>query len=294
MDERPARLEFNRTTLEKVPTTRTSEYDADIESVQQMIEDRLEAHSGTDSRRLTPAGDSTTTNGVQSERSSTIDEERGAEVTTGRISAIVETDSFGSRSFVYKPRGPHGAMTIIIGLLAAFPTIFTSLLLSAVGYYVYRMEAEGEIPLRRWETVDVLVTESGSDTAKTAVDADTASNVETLAAAEPFVGVDTDRLVELPWAHRKAIVMRVEQWAKQATQDVSAPRHDEDVFFDYLKMWTRRSAESDRETVESLQAEVARDPAARRIYTERVLDGSVTLEDDSVDRSELLAVLEDE
>lgn len=293
MDERPARLEYTRTTLEEAPTTRTLEYNADLTSAQQMIEDRLAAHRGTDRLALEATSDPSAADGLWSERSSSVDEERESEVTNGRISAIVETDSLPSRSFVYKPRGPHGAMTIIIGLLAAFPTIFISLLLSAFGYFVYRAEEEGEVPLRCWEMVDVLVTDGEGNPAEPAPDAVPSSNVQATAAAEPFVGVDTDRLTDLPWAHRKAIVMRVEQWAKQATQDVSAPRHDEDVFFDYLKMWTDRSAESDRETVDSLQAEVARDPAARRIYTERVLDESIDL-DRSIDRAALLEALGDE
>ncbi|KMT45860.1 hypothetical protein EL22_26385 [Halostagnicola sp. A56] len=181
-------------------------------------------------------------------------------------------------------------MIIMIGLLAAFPTIFTSLLLSAFGYYLYRTERGGEIPLRRWETVDTLVADAAGDRDHESGNSGS-STVEAIAAAESFVGVDTDRLVDLPWAHRKAIVMQVEQWATEATKDV-APRNDDDVFFEYLKMWINRSASADREKVDSLQAEIVRDPAARRRFTDRLLEDSPDLEADPNDHAELLTVLD--
>lgn len=285
MSDRTARLEYTRSTLEEAPASETSQYEtADLGAVARSIEDRLE--SRLDSSASSDAGPA----GIRSERPRSdgtgSDTEGGESGTDSRISAILESDSIGSRSFEYKPRGPHGAMITMIGLLAAFPTIFTSLLLSAFGYYLYRTEREGEIPLRRWTTVDVLVADAAGDR-----DHESGSTVEATAAAESFVGVDTDRLVDLPWAHRKAIVMRVEQWATEATRDV-APRNDDDVFFEYLKMWINRSASADREKVDSLQAEIVRDPAARRRFTDRLLENSIDLEADSSDHAELLTVLD--
>lgn len=290
MNDRTARLEYTRSTLEAASATRTSQYDAaDFEAVHQSIEDRLEARRETDQLDSTAPSDDPGTVGVYSERSPSDAAADESGDPHSRISAVLESNPIGSRPFEYKPRGPHGAMMTIIGLLAAFPTIFISLLLSAFGYYLYQSEREGEIPLRRWETVDVLVTDAGERNAGD--EPDPSGTVEATAAADSFVGVDTDRLVDLPWAHRKAIVMRVEQWAKEATRE-AAPRNDEDVFFDYLKMWLDRSASADREKVTSIQADLVRDPAARRKFSDRLLEGSADLEGDSSDHTALLSVLD--
>ncbi|SFS75472.1 hypothetical protein [Halostagnicola kamekurae] len=294
MSDRTARLEYTRSTLEEAPASETSQYEtADLDAVARSIEDRLESRLETDRLDSGAAADAGP-EGIRSERSRSDgtrgDTDEGGNGTDGRISAVLGTDSIGFRSFEYKPRGPHGAMIIMIGLLAAFPTIFTSLLLSAFGYYLYRTEREGEIPLRRWETVDVLVADAAGDRDRES-GSPNSSTVEATAAAESFVGVDTDRLVDLPWAHRKAIVMRVEQWATEATRDV-APRNDDDVFFEYLRMWINRSASADREKVDSLQTEIARDPAARRHFTDRLLEDSADIEADSSDHAELLTVLD--
>lgn len=291
MNDRTTRLEYTRSTLEAASATRTSQYDADLEAVHQSIGDRLKARGETDQLDSTAPRDDPGTVGVYSERLHSGVAADEPDDPHSRISAVLESEPIGSRQFEYKPRGPHGAMTTIIGLLAAFPTIFTSLLLSAFGYYLYRSEREGEIPLRRWETVDVLVTDAGGDERTVADEPNSSSTIEATAAAESFVGVDTDRLADLPWAHRKAIVMRVEQWAKEATRE-TAPRNDEDVFFDYLKMWLDRSASADREKVTSIQTDLVRDPAARRSFTDRLLEGSVDREDDSSDHTELLTVLD--
>ncbi len=294
MNDRTGRLEYARTVLENAPTTRTCEYEnADLEAVHRRLEDRLENRSAANKLERTEVSERGSPSGVRSELTSAETSTGGVDLTEGRLSAIVDTAADDSRSFQYKPRGPHGAMTIIIGLIAALPTIFISLLLSVFGYFLYRSERKGEIPLRRWETIDVLLTESASTETKAETDGRPVSTVRAIGATESFVGVDTDRLVELPWAHRKAIVMQVEKWSKQATQDAPVTRNDEDVFFDYLTMWLKRKAKTDAETVESLQAEVARDPAARRVYTECVLGDSADLEAEASTGDDLLAILED-
>ncbi|MDJ1430717.1 hypothetical protein [Halostagnicola sp. A-GB9-2] len=294
MDDRTGRLEYTRTVLEDAPTTRTSEYEnADLEAVHRALEDRLENRAEAGKCETDEVSERAPPIGVRSELTGSETGDGRGGTTEGRLSAIVDCAAYDSRSFRFKPRGPHGAIAIIVGLIVALPTIFISLLLSLFGYYLYRSESEGEIPLRRWEAIDVLVIESASAEAGAEAADRSSSTVRATGAAESFVGVDTDRLVELPWAHRKAVVMEVEEWSKRAIQDAPATRNDEDVFFDYLTMWLKRKAKTDVETVESLQAEIARDPAARRAYTAHVLGDSAELEDETNDSDALLAVLED-
>lgn len=261
MAERTGSLEYDRATLEELSVSETREYErVDLEQVHQIIAERFDAELET------------TTTGTDGELS--------------RLTALVDTGQPDSRSVRYKPYGPHGAMAVVIGLIAALPTVFLSLLVSLIGYYFYRKERDGEMPIKRWHAIDVLLTGANPS------DDESNSEGSVTIAVTPAVGVDTDRLEGISWARRKAIVGRVSRWAEQVLGTGPAKRNDEDAFFDHMTMWLKRNSEADVDAIDSDQTQLLLDPSDRRSYAELVTGGDGIERDDEREiRSELEAGL---
>ncbi|MCU4926676.1 hypothetical protein OB905_11895 [Halobacteria archaeon AArc-dxtr1] len=174
----------------------------------------------------------------------------------------------------YRPYGPHGALVVLVGAIFALPTLFVSLLLSAVGYYLYRIQRPLEVPIVRVAVLEASAVGNGGRVADAGVAADrdaesTAANGtdEIAVSLEGGLAVDTGRLADLDWTQHKAVVTEVREWATRARGDGPHRETDDDVFFSHVNRWRERDAATSVDTVDEIQRRVFADREQRRAYT---------------------------
>ncbi|MHC3438339.1 hypothetical protein ACYJ1Y_09615 [Natrialbaceae archaeon A-gly3] len=178
----------------------------------------------------------------------------------GTLVAVADRREAGAGTITYRPYGPHGAMTIILGLLFALPSLFITVLLSFFGMYLYAKEDEAELPLRSQTEIRAFLTEDDGATTVTY-------------AGETFLTVDTDRLETYDLAHRTAIVAEVTDWHSLAVTGESHYENFDDVFFgQHIDAWWNRNAGADVTTVSDLEAEIAERFSWRTEYTDSILE----------------------
>ena len=178
----------------------------------------------------------------------------------GTLVAVADHGEAGAGTITYRPYGPHGAMTIVLGLLFALPSLFITVLLSFFGMYLYAKEDEAELPLRSQTELRAFLTEDDGTTTVTY-------------AADTFLTVDTDRLEAYDLAHRTAIVAEVTDWHSLTITGEPHYENFDDVFFgQHIDAWWNRNAGADVTAVSDLEAEIAERFSWRAEYTDSLLE----------------------
>lgn len=212
----------------------------------------------------------------------------------GRLVAEADWALLGEGSLEYKPYGPHGALSIVLGLLIAIVgAVGNQLAVSALGIvvllgggYLYFKTEDGAFPLVRKDVIRVLMT--GEVSERTIDDADETrtdifANMSTIYAGDTIVNVYTGTyneetlagdysgdITELSWPLRRALVKQVKRWHNEIV--VSDQRLSvSDGFFDQLSAWSNRDMESDRRTIEKIQSSINDSFEVRLRYTETLL-----------------------
>ncbi|QFU82603.1 hypothetical protein [Natronorubrum aibiense] len=183
----------------------------------------------------------------------------------GRLVATSEWREIGSGSLTYKPKGPHGALGIIVGLLLTLVGLGDPIIallgvgLTLAGGYFYMQEETSSFPIHQRDVIRVLITGEVSErTLNTAGESrtDIFANMSVIYAGDAFVAVDTDELDELDWPLRMALVNQVKRWYNQVIDDETKEEEIEEGFVASLKAWSNKSRSDDKQKIASLQQQL--------------------------------------
>lgn len=187
-----------------------------------------------------------------------------------RLVAVTDERPLEDGTIEYRPYGPHGSLALVVGFLFMLPTIFLSLGLSAVGYYYYTRTARGELPLLARDVVRADVTVDDRD--------GSSGDVTVTYTMDTFLGVDPERVGDLAWSNRLAVLNYLARW-HDAIADGRVHRDVDDSIMGHLTAWANRDADGHVETVRSIQGTLERDAETRMEYADLL---SKTLPDDAV------------
>ncbi|MFB6121494.1 MAG: hypothetical protein ABEJ68_10305 [Halobacteriaceae archaeon] len=229
------------------------------------------------------------TSGVQDEDLEIKSEEVGQKTgrVDGRLVAESDWELVGSGVLEYKPYGPHGALSIVLGLLLAgvgalgkqMPLAGLGVVLVLVGGYFYFQTDTESFPVVRRDVIRALMT--GEVSERTIEDTDETrtdifANMSVIYAGDTLVKVNTSRLDDLDWTFRRALVKQVKEWHDRiATSDSSMPDKvfdPDEGFTDELSAWTDRDARAHRQSIETAQDRINRQFSSRLRYTDLLLD----------------------
>jgi hypothetical protein len=184
----------------------------------------------------------------------------------GRLVATSDWREIGSGSITYKPKGPHGAAGIVIGLLLTFVGITASLIIALIGIgvtlasgYFYLQEETASFPIHQQDVIRVLISGEVSErTINTAGESrtDIFANMTVIYAGDAFVAVDTDELDELEWPLRIALVNQVKKWYNQVIDDETEKEQIEQGFTAHLKELSNKSLRGDKQKIDNLQSQL--------------------------------------
>lgn len=183
----------------------------------------------------------------------TTDDRESGESVDHRIVAVADERRVDDGTIEYRPYGPYGAMALVIGFLFMLPTIFLSLVLSGIGYYYYRRTDRTSLPIVEQDVVraDVSTTDDG---------------ITVTYVMDSFVSVDADRVGDLAWPHRLAILNYATRWHNSLAND-RVHRDVDDTIMGNLTAWANRNADSHVETLRSIQHGLDREFETRREYS---------------------------
>lgn len=211
----------------------------------------------------------------------------------GRLMATSEAREVGRGQLEYKPYGPHGAATIVIGGLLFLMGLSGNGALAVLGLlsligggYLYFKTDTGEFPVEREDIIRALMT---GEVSERMIDAgeetrsDIFANMSVIYAGDALLNVSTSGIEEMDWTLRRAVVKQVNRWYNEVV-DEDDRITIEDGFVSELSSWSNRSLESDRRTVVKRQNELHNDLEKRIDYTEIVMDQLPNHIQDELDR----------
>ena len=243
-------------------------------------------YEGVDARALTASaeraiadvvdGDVRVEVAVDGDHEST-DDKRATE---RRIAAVSRGVAIDAGAIAYRPYGPHSAMLIVLGFIFMLPTIFLSLFVSALALYFYYRERPMDLPLEARDVVRVVAEETADGRGVDGEPTDSRTSTVTLTyTAETYLSVDADRIPDLAWPRRLAVMNYVHYW-HNLIADQAVERDNDDTVMGHLTAWADRDPDSHADTVRSFQDTLGRDPEHRREYTDLLVDQLPGVEDE--------------
>lgn len=200
----------------------------------------------------------------------------------GRLMATSEPRDVGQGQIEYRPYGPHGAASLVIGVLvfllgfsSSTTLAFAGLLSMVGGGYLYFNTDTGEFTVQREDVIRTLMTgevsertiDSGEETVT-----DIFANMSVIYAGDAFLNVATSDLAEMDWTLRRAVVRQVNEWYNMVVEDESNRVQIEQGLVSELSSWSNRSLESDRSTIAQRQDVINRNFEMRIQFSELLMD----------------------
>lgn len=225
-----------------------------------------------------------TTYGVQDQDLAIQSEQVGEKTgrVKGRLAAASEPREVGDGHIEYKPYGPHGAASIVIGALFFLLGLATHWFVAIVGFvaligggYLYFQEETGAFPIQREDVIRVLITGEVSERTIEDVDetrTDIFANMSVIYAGDALLNVSLSELEEMPWTLRRAVTTQVTKWYNQTLEDQADVIEVNEGFLANLSAWSNRSLESDRGTLMSRQDTMNGNFDMRIQYTDILMD----------------------
>lgn len=205
-----------------------------------------------------------TTHGLQ-ETDLTIESEQvGAKTgkVRGRLMATSEPRTIGAGQIEYKPYGPHGALSLVVGALVfllglsdlSFAVL--GLLLMISGGYLYFQTSTGEFPVKREDVIRALMT--GEVSERTIEDGfevrtDIFANMSVIYAGDALLTVSVSDVEDMNWRLRRAVANQVKRWHNRVVENEEDRLTVDEGFFAQLSLWSNRSLDTDRETIRRRQ-----------------------------------------
>lgn len=223
-----------------------------------------------------------TTEGTQ-ERDLEIESEDVGEKTgkvRGRLLARSDPRVVGSGEITYRPYGPHGAVSIVVGFLifviglaGSEVVAFLGAIAMLGGGYGYLQKDVGEYPIQREDVIRILL--SGEVSERTIQDGeesrtDIFANMSVIYAGDAFLSVSVAGLEDIPWTQRRAVKVQVKNWFNRLNEDSRVEVGE--GFIAELASLANISAESDFRKIESLQQTINSEFETRIEYTEILID----------------------
>lgn len=201
---------------------------------------------------------------------------------TGRLQAHAQTPAVGPAKIEHRPWAPHGALLVILGLLASLSgflhgagfAVAAGLVL--VGSLAFTRRREVEIPLDRRDVVSVLFEgEAREDVRRTAEGhtAALAADVQLVYAAEVFLTVRADELANLEWPARAELGRRCEAWSSALEADDLDPQPSDGPqvgLLDAFRAVAHLDPSWTRTEVRRLQRNIQGSLPRRQAYTRRL------------------------
>lgn len=201
-------------------------------------------------------------------------------VFTGRIQARSTLSTPDPARLRYRPWGPHGVASILLGgLVALFGplhllALVVGLVLVLAGVALFSQSRVGEVPLERRDVVSVLMQGESRENQRwtpAGQRSELTSEMDVVYGGEAFLTLDEARVNELPWALRSEIASRRTRWKQAFDGSSRQPPTDEGPamgFLDALEAWARLEGRWTGEELADWQRELRSNLPARQAYTQ--------------------------
>ncbi|MBX0296988.1 hypothetical protein [Haloarcula nitratireducens] len=257
-----------------------------------------------------PRGFKYQTEGTQAADLSIESEDVGQKTGTvkGRLKADSDWLEVGDGELEYRPYGPHGAASIVAGIvmlvlgISGAGILWTILGLAGVGggIYGYTRRETDTFPIIQQDVIRVLITGEVSERTTEGeheTRTDIFANMSVVFSGDVFVAVDTGGLEELEWTFRREIVNQVKRWHNQVVESEREELQIEEGFIWQLKGLGDRDVKEHRGVIEGAQSVLIRDaPFEYRVAYTDLLEEQLTPEMQEnlrTHETELMAELEE-